>query len=116
MPYLSLSPMLCPQSSEPTFSIPKSQKLSPIGFKVLEVPPSRAEVTHLTSVALYRPSIREGQVEEGVSVAAPRGDMDGSRIRVTDISESYRRQKVFLRWVSEPLERWGFSSHTPTQP
>lgn len=34
-------------------------------------------------------------MEEGVSVAAPRGDMDGSRIRVTDISESCRGQKVF---------------------
>ena len=27
-------------------------------------------------------------MEEGVSVAAPRGDMDGSRSSVTDISES----------------------------
>lgn len=33
---------------------------------------------------------QEGQVEEGVSVVAPSGDMDGSRSRVTDISESCR--------------------------
>lgn len=46
-----------------------------------------------------------------MSVAAPRGDMDGSRIRVTDISESWRRQKVFLRWVSGPPGGWDFS-HT----
>lgn len=45
-------------------------------------------LTHLGSAAPYRPSTRDGQVEEGVSVAAPRGDMDGSRSRVTDISES----------------------------
>lgn len=46
------------------------------------------ELTHLSSAAPYRPSTRDGQVEEGVSVAVPRGDMDGSRSRVTDISES----------------------------
>lgn len=46
-----------------------------------------------------------------MSVAAPRGDMDGSLIRVTDISESYRRQKVFLRRVSGPRGGWDFS-HT----
>ena len=40
-------------------------------------------LTHLRSAAPYRPSTREGQVEEGVSVAAPRGDMDESRSRVT---------------------------------
>lgn len=49
-------------------------------------------LTHLRSAAPYRPSTREGQVEEAVSVAAPRGDMDGSRSRVTDISESCSRE------------------------
>lgn len=52
----------------------------------------RLGLTHLSSAAPYRPSTREGQVEEGVSVAAPRGDMEGSRSRVTDISESCEGQ------------------------
>lgn len=47
-------------------------------------------------------------MEEGVSVAAPRGDMDGSRIRVTDISESCKGQKVFLRWTPGPGGGWGW--------
>lgn len=55
------------------------------------------ELTHLRSVAPYRPSTREGQVEEGVRVAAPRGDIDGSRSRVTDISESCGGEKAFFR-------------------
>ena len=54
----------------------------------------RPASTYLRSVAPYRPSTREGQVEEGVSVAAPSGDMDGSRSRVTDISESCRGDGV----------------------
>lgn len=32
-----------------------------------------------------------------MSVAAPRGDMDGSRSKVTDISESCRREEAYLR-------------------
>lgn len=52
--------------------------------------------THLSSAAPYRPSTREGQVEEGVSVAAPRGDMEGSRSRVTDISESCGESEPFM--------------------
>lgn len=55
---------------------------------------SRA-LTHLSSAAPYRPSTREGQVEEGVRVAAPSGDMDGSRSRVTDISESCEGERAF---------------------
>lgn len=47
-------------------------------------------------------------MEEGVSVAAPRGDIDGSRIRVTDISESCRGQKVFLRGTPGPGGVWGW--------
>lgn len=75
--------------------------------------------THLSSAAPYRPSTREGQVEEGVSVAAPRGDMDGSRSRVTDISESCGEERAFrgadgvwtpLQWLI-PAPRLMFYLH-----
>ena len=42
-------------------------------------------------------------MEEGVSVAAPRGDMDGSRSRVTDISESCGGETVLRGQPQGPL-------------
>lgn len=60
-------------------------------------------------------------MEEGVSVAAPRGDMDGSRSRVTDISESCGGERALggqsrgPLWEGTPLQRLfclRFTSHS----
>lgn len=52
-------------------------------------------------------------MEEGVSVAAPSGDMDGSRSSVTDISESCGGDGILWASVGPP---WGDTPHPYYRP